>query len=291
MKLFLRSKLILLLMLATLPAAVAQLPPGRPPARPVARPAPQVPEDVLKLKQLADGGNLQAYLALANKYCVYARYSDALDCYYKAAETGSLEAMYQAGHMLLTGVGSSEASQKVEPNPEEGIKWIFRAATNLYPAACLDMSLALQGGLAVRVNAAEAYAWMILYAEREPNRGPVALESLALRLKTQTLVEGKQLAAEYKKGHWPNMRFSNASFRVNLTFKLTGVTMGGRTPLAVINRRTLGVGETADVPLEGGGSIALKVLEIRAESVLVEISGEALPRWLYFDNSVATVKP
>lgn len=282
MKPALRNWLIGLSVLAFLPVALAQ----RPPARQVVR----VPDDVVKLKELADGGNLHAQLALAKKYSAYERHADAFDSYFKAAETGSLDAIYQVGHMLLMGAGSSQEGQKVDPNPEEAVKWIFRAATNLHGAACLDMSFALQRGMGLRANQAEAYAWMILYAARDPSRGPTALESLGLRLKTQVLLEGKQLASQYEKGQWPTLQFAAPAVRANLPLSLTGITMGGRTPLAVINRRTLSTGETTNIPLESGGKLVLKVVEIRADSVLVEIVGENQPRWLYFDRGLTAAK-
>lgn len=278
----LRNCLIVFGLTAAVPFTVAQ----QPPTRQVVR----VPDDVVKLKQLADEGNLHAQLSLAKKYSAYERHGDAFDSYYKAAETGSVDAIYQVGHMLLMGVGSAQEGQKVDPNPEEGVKWLFRAATNMHAAACVDMSFALQRGLGLRANLSEAYAWMILYAERDPNRGPTALESLGLRLKTQTLLEGKQLAAQYKQGFWPILQFAIASDRPNLPLALTGVMAGGRVPLAVINRRTLGVGETSTIPLEGGGKLTLKVLEIRPDSVRVEVTGENQPRWLYFDKALAAAK-
>jgi hypothetical protein len=201
-----------------------------------------------------------------------------------------MDAIYQVGHMLLLGVASGQQGQKVDPNPEEGIKWLFRAATNRHAGACLDMSYALQRGLGVRPNLAEAYAWMILFSEGDPIRGPAALESLGLRLKTQTLLEGKQLAIQYREGFWPKLQFAAPPDKPNLPLVLTGVTVGGRVPLAVINRRTLGVGETTTVPLDGGGKLTLKVLEIKPDAVQIEIAGENEPRWLYFDRGQGTGK-
>ena len=143
----------------------------------------------------------------------------------------------------------------------------------------------------MRTNAAQAYPWMLLYAERERRGGPTAAEALALRLDTQTLLEGKKIVALFKKSEWPKLSHLAARGQ-NVALKLTGVTMGGRNPLAVLNRRTLGIGESSSIPLEGGGSVRLKCLEIREDSVLVQVQGEGEARWLQFDNSVlAAAKP
>lgn len=248
----------------------------------------RVPDDIVKLKQLADAGNLHAQLALAKRYAANGQFADSHASYLAAARTGSMDAIYQVGHNLLLGAASPQAEQRVDADPAEGIKWIYRAATNRYPAACADMALALQNGLGLQSNLPQAYAWLILYGDLDRDRGPAAMERFALRMNTDTLLEGKRLAAQFRKSIWPGLQVATTA-RVLVPLKLTGITMGGSTPLAVINRRTLGAGEATTLPREGGGTVTLRCLEIKKDCVRVEVSGEGAPRWITFDNSVVAV--
>ncbi len=272
----------LLVLLTCLPvmAPSATVPPANP------RAIVRVPDDIVQLKQLAEAGNLHAQLALAKRYYANEMFADGYACYRKAAETGSMDAIYQVGHVLLVGALGNQPNQRVVANPIEGIRWIYRAATNLYPAACADMAFALQNGLGVKTNLAQAYAWLLLYAEGDPDRGPAIAERFALRMNTAILLEGRRLAADFKKSNWPPPP-AGGFLKILIPLKLTGVSLSGGTPLAIINRRTLSAGESTNLPLQSGGTISLKCLEIRQDAVLVEVAGEGGPRWLRFENSVA----
>jgi len=89
---------------------------------------------------------------------------------------------------------------------------------------------------------------MRLYAEGDTSHGQAALEDLELRLKTDVLLEGKELAGQFKLKQWPALVFATTS-QTLVALKLTGVTLDQRNPLAVINRRTFGKAESAGVPL------------------------------------------
>ena len=257
----------------------------------------RLPDDLVSIRQLADQGSIQAQLALGKKFLAMQHPADALIWYRKTAEKDCMDGVHQVGQMLLFGAASQYPGQRVESKPAEGIKWTYRAATNSYTTAFRSMSTALQRGLGVKTNLVEAYAWMKLYAEAEPEVGHPLVEMLGLKLPTDVLVEGRKLASELNKGHWPPLQLAVATSAVVpeakagplVSLKLTGVTLGGRSPLAVINRRTFGPGESAKVPLEAGHSVSVKCLEIREDSVLVAVEGEADPRSLQFDTAVGVV--
>ena len=259
--------------------------------RRTARDAVRMPEDLVSIRQLADRGNIQAQLVLGRKLLANNQNADALAWYRKTAEKDCLDGVYQVGHLLLFGANSPHAGQSIAANPAEGIQWTYRAATNFYVGAYRNMSLAMQRGLGVRTNLAEAYAWMQLYADGEPENGRAALEMLGLKLKTDVLVEGRRLAGEFRKKQWPKLKSpaTQVAKATPVLLKLTGITVGGRTPLAVINKRSFGPGESGKVTLAKGGTATLKCVEIREDAVLVEVEGEDDPRWLQFDNSVGGV--
>lgn len=274
-----KTNLIVLMALLTL-RLVAQAQPA------LSRDTVRLPEDMVAIRQLADRGSIQAQLALGKKFLANQQPADALNWYLKTAQNDCLDGIHQVGNLMLFGADSPYPDQKVKAEPKEGVKWTFRAATNSYVSAYRNMSIAMQRGLGVKTNLVESYAWMQLYADAEPGIGREALETLSLRFDTDVLVAGRKLAGEFKQGNWPKLKFASlAGEKPPAVLKLTGVTVGGRTPLAVINRRTFGPGESAKVPLANGGTAKVKCLEIRDDSVQVEVEGEDEPRWLQFEQS------
>lgn len=251
------------------------------------RPVVVPPDDLLTVKRKADAGDAKAQVVLGNRLFENQRCADALIWYRKASAKGSAEADYHVGTMLLHGADTGVANQDVLPNPAEGIQATYRAATNFHAKACRDMSLALQKGLGVEPNRIEAYAWLQLFAERVPaGRGHEELDSLALKMETRDLEEGQKLAKQFNKRHWPKLSVIKSP-KVSVPLILDGVTAGGKTPLAVINRRTIAVGETASIPVNGR-SFDVKCLAIGEDSVQIEVEGEFEPRWLRFDSRLAT---
>jgi hypothetical protein len=57
------------------------------------------------------------------------------------------------------------------------------------------------------------------------------------------------------------------------TLVLTGIAPSSDKPLAMINGKTFGKGEEGDIT-SAGGKIHIRVIEIKAESVIVEARGE-----------------
>lgn len=244
----------------------------------------KLPDDVLTLKRWAETGDFQAQIALANKLSAVQRYADALMWYRKASATGAAEADYRIGRMLLYGaVIGAAADQGVLPNPVEGVRWAFRAATNLHADAYRDLSGAYQAGLGVQKNLVEAYAWMQLFADANPAVGRAGLDGLTLTMTTSDVDAGRRLAKQFQSRQWPKWPKLTMATAPQVPLRLNGVTAGGNAPLAVVNRRTLAQGESAAIPLNGR-MIAVKCVEVRHDSVLIEVEGESEPRWLRFDS-------
>jgi hypothetical protein len=277
MNLHVAKNLLLIGILALSQAASAQ-------PNPVRRTV-SLPNDILTLKRWADGGDFQAQIALANKLSAAQRPADALMWYRKASATGAAEADYQIGRMLLYGaVNDAAADQKVLPKPVEGVRWAFRAATNYHADACRDLSGAFQRGLGVEKNLVEAYAWMHLFADANPAVGRAGLDGLTLLMTTSDVDAGRRLAKQFQSRQWPKWPKLTMAAAPQIPLRLNGVTAGGNAPLAVVNRCTLAQGESAAIPLNGR-MIAVKCVEVRHDSVLIEVEGESEPRWLRFDSA------
>lgn len=234
--------------------------------------------DVAATKQKAEAGDPQAQLSLADTLSHNFKKAEALQWYRKAAEQGLVEAKSRLGEILLFGDFGIPASENVQANPSEGIRWTFEAAKNFNAKACLNMSKALQNGVGVSTNLIEAYAWLQLYAEREPILGRTWLNQLALKLDTQSIQEAQTQVAEFKSGHWPAIsprKIPEGDPRL----KLEGIMFGSKVALAIINGRTLAEGESADILLKKD-TLKIKCVQIKQDSVLVAIVGEDQPRWL-----------
>jgi TPR repeat protein len=234
--------------------------------------------DVAATKQKAEAGDPQAQLSLADTLAFNFKSADALTWYRKAADQGLVEAKSRIGDMLLFGRPGIPTSQSVPPNPTEGIRWTFEAATNFNAKACLNMSKALENGIGVSTNLVEAYAWLQLYSDSNATVGRIWLNQLALKLDAQSIQEAQTMAAEFKSGDWPVIsprRIPEGDPRL----KLEGITFGGNVALAIINGKILAEGESADVLLKKD-HLKIKCIQIQQDSVLVLIDGEDQPRWL-----------
>ena len=95
-------------------------------------------EDMAEAKRKAKGGDVRAQSNLAS-LAVQFHSADALQWYGKAARQGDLECFCRASHMLLYGAIGIPQDQAVPGNPAEGIRIVFRAATNRYHEASDDM--------------------------------------------------------------------------------------------------------------------------------------------------------
>jgi hypothetical protein len=179
--------------------------------------------------------------------------------------------------MLLFGDAGIPANQSVKANPSEGIRWTFEAATNQNVKAFLNMSKAFQNGIGVNTNLVEAYAWLQLYAEHDSILGQTRLNQMALKLDTKSIQEAQAMASQFKAGHWPTLAACKLP-EGDSRLKLNGITMG-KSPLVMINGKTLAEGESATISLKEA-TLKIKCIQIKQDAVLISIEGETKPRWL-----------
>jgi hypothetical protein len=195
----------------------------------------------------------------------------------------------------------------VPANPAEGIRIIFRAATNGYHDASYDMYRAYKEGRGVAKDTVQAFAWLQLHVDTYrasflPSPRRYELNQLAMDVDVATSQDGKRLAALYRSGRWPELVVQappapNPAFVASApkattkpapsappkpapVLKVNSIAMG-QNPVAMINGQMLGVGETATLPTKPDACV-IKCLRIEKDSVLVRIEGEAEPRQLWF---------
>jgi hypothetical protein len=105
------------------------------------------------------------------------------------------------------------------------------------------------------------------------------MNELALQLDTSSIQQAQGLAAQFKAGNW-QAPVPRAIPEGDTRVKLGGIIFGGRTPLAVINGKTLSEGESATVSVKPG-TLTIKCLKIEKNSVLIIVEGEDAPRLLH----------
>lgn len=202
--------------------------------------------------------------------------------------------------MLLDGAVGSPPQQAVTANPQEGIVFVFRAATDGHAGACRDMYRAYKDGRGVAKDIVQAYAWLQIHVDATdgllPSPARYELNQLALQVDVATSQEGKRLAALYKSGHWPALVVVAApppkpaavatapppaaptqpkpapAPKPRPDFKLSGIAQG-QTPVAVINGKAMIVGETITV-LAKPQNVAVNCLKIDKDSVQAGLDGD-----------------
>ena len=237
--------------------------------------------DVAVIKQKAEAGDAAAQVSLGDALASRFHPSEALDWYRKAAAQSNVEGEYHVGDMLLFGAQGIPGNFSVRPDQTQGIRWTFMAATNFHAYACWNMARALRQGLGASTNLVAAYAWFSLFANTTPGSivGRVQMNDLALQLDTRSIQQAQSLAAQFKAGNW-QAPVPRAIPEGDTRLKLGGITFGGKTPLAVINGKTLSEGESATLSAKPG-TLTIKCLKIEKESVLIAVDGEDTPRLLH----------
>lgn len=235
--------------------------------------------DTAALKQNAEAGDAGAQVSFGDILSFHRRQTEALSWYRKAAAQGNTDAAYRIGQMLLFGA-AGDSTNLVRANPAEGLRWTFMAATNLNTSAYYSMSKALQQGLGTSPDPVAAYAWLILLSETPTStllaRGE--MNEMALKMSTADIHRAQNLAGEFKGRRW-QMPVTRVIPDGDPRLKLTGVAFGMKTPVAVINGKTLEEGASAKISLKPS-TLNIKCLKIEKDSVSISIEGEDQPRVL-----------
>jgi hypothetical protein len=216
-------------------------------------------------------------LATGQTACEARRHAEGLVWFRQAAAAGSVEGVYRVGRLLLEGAKSDIPGQSVAADVPEGVRWIFRAATNGHPAACRQMAAIHLNGLGVKTNLVHAYAWLRLSAALTPEAA-AELDALAPKLDAAQLLEAQNLATRFLQGEWPPPPCKPV-VTGDPRLAINGLTLAQSRPSVVINHRTFVEGETGEVPIRGG-QLLLTCVEIRPDAVLVEVAGENEARLL-----------
>jgi hypothetical protein len=206
--------------------------------------------------------------------------AEAVEWYRKAAEKGNVEAKFRLGEILINGSGSRpDVDQRVAPNPTEGVRWTFEAATNFHSGACRNMSYVLENGVGLATNVVESYAWLDVFARSNSALARLDMDRLALRMALQEIREAHVMAEQFLGRQWPHhviRKFSEA----DLALKLNGITIGP-VSLAIINGQTFEEGDSVAMPAKDG-TARVNCVKIRQDSVLIAVEGEGEPRVLRF---------
>ena len=239
---------------------------------------PTVSGNLAITKERAERGEVNAQVELADNLAANQLVAQAVEWYRKAAERGNVEAKFRLGEILLNGVSTpSDPEQRVAPNPAEGVRWTYEAATNFHSGACHNMSYILENGVGLGTNLVESYAWLELYARSNAASAHVDMDRLALRMDLQEIRESHTLADQFLRRHWPRhvaRKFAEA----DLALKLNGITVGP-VSLAIINGQTLEEGDSFTVPARDG-TARINCVKITPESVQIAVEGEGEPRVL-----------
>ena len=92
---------------------------------------PTVSGDLATTKERAERGEVKSQVELADSLVANQLVAQAVTWYRKAAEQGSVEAKFRLGEILINGASTpSDPNERVTPNPTEGVRWTFEAATN-----------------------------------------------------------------------------------------------------------------------------------------------------------------
>jgi TPR repeat protein len=240
---------------------------------------PSVSGNLAITRERAERGDVNAQVELANNLVANQLAAQAVVWYRKAAEQGNVESKFRLGEILIYGATDMpQPDQCVAPNPTEGVRWTFEAATNFHPGACRNMSCVLEKGLGLGTNLVEAYAWLEVFAHSNAPIAHIDMDRLALRMDLQEIRESHVIAEGFLKRQWRHhatRKFSEAE----LVLKLNGITVGP-VPLAIINGQTVETGDWVAVPVKNS-TARVNCVKITSDSVLVAIEGEDEPRVLH----------
>ena len=239
---------------------------------------PTVSGNVAITKERAERGEVASQVELADNLAANLFVAEAVEWYRKAAEKGNVEAKFRLGDILLNGSGTRpDPEQRVAPNPREGARWTYEAATNFHAGACRNMSFVLENGVGLATNVVEAYAWLDVFSRSNSAPARPDMDRLALRMNLQQIREAHVRAEQFLGRQWPHYitgKFSDT----DLALKLNGIIVGPFS-LAIINGQTLEEGDSVAMAVKDGTARVI-CLKITQDSVQVAIEGESEPRLL-----------
>ena len=239
---------------------------------------PTVSGGVAITKERAERGDVKSQVELADNLAANQLTAQAVVWYRKAAEQGNVQAKFRLGEILIRGVSSpTNPDERVAPNPTEGVRWTFEAATNFHAEACRNMSYVLENGVAVETNVVEAYAWLEVFARSNSVAAHWDMDRLALRMDLPEIRESHAIAGQFLSRQWPHHAARKLS-AADLDLKLSSI-MVGPVSLAIINGQTLEEGHSAALAVKDG-TARITCVKVTQDFVVIAVEGEEGPRML-----------
>ena len=244
--------------------------------------------DLANVKIAAEAGNPAAEDQLAWQFMLHGDSSQALIWYGKSAEQGYVHAQGKLGDMLLLRARST-VDLKGDAKATTGshaINWLTLAAYQGDKLAQADLAGACFNGEFAKQDLIEAYKWGDLAAQGTPlapgsSNGQSIRDAAILKMSAAQISEAKQRVAAFIPHLPARSEFPEPSWVKDIT--LTGISGTTKSPLAIINSVTFGVGDSSAVKA-GGKAVMVRCLQIHEKSVLVQIGGLEMPRELTLQN-------
>lgn len=197
-------------------------------------------------------------------------YSAAAEWYEKAAKQGIVNSQWQLGRILLSGAPKMvEGSVAVPQDKDAAIRWLLLVANQGHGGAQLDIARCYENGNGVKQDYVEAYKWYKLASQRHPYSlsGKMSLDRLILKLTLEQIQEGERRADGFSPGR---TQVELPSLLDKIVLKGISGDVGHR--MAVINNKTVEVGETAEIKV-GEKPVKVHCVKISEKSVLVRVEG------------------
>lgn len=244
------------------------------------------------VKAAAEAGDAAAQCRLAGEFMFHGDFSKAELWYRKSAAQGYAPAQGKLGDILLGRARWCVAAKPglAEAVGSEAVEWLTMAADQGNTMGQADLAGLYFKGEFVKADLLEAYKWGDLASsEGSPFDTYSALgrsvrDATILKMTQEQLAEAKRRVAAFAP-HAPSTSEVPDPAWVSL-IKLSGVSGPASARLAIINDQTFAAGDT-NVLKVSGTRVTVHCLEIRAESVLVQIEGVNGPRELSMASDTA----
>ncbi|HVY70807.1 MAG TPA: hypothetical protein VHH73_12825 [Verrucomicrobiae bacterium] len=231
--------------------------------------------ELAEMKAAAERGDAQAQDRLAYQYEWRGDMATAELWYGKAAAQGIANAQYHFGTLLLRRAKDWTGKIKAPKIAEEAIRWYFKAARQKQPNALIDLGDFCAQGFLLKKDNVEAFKWYAV-AQQDTSYRYVAkgkLDNLLLNMSRQEIEEGQRRANLYLAAKEPVPSSPWERLR------LAGISGPEKRRLATINGHTFAAGEEAIVKIDGR-EVLIRCVEIRPNSVIVQIDGQSEAREL-----------
>lgn len=228
---------------------------------------PKPPPTLIEIKAAAEKGDANSQYSLADIYNSQSDFGDALAWYRRAAEQGHTNAQYSVGEFLLNGrLVTANNPTAIKPDANEAVIWLGKAANQGHIEAQINLANCYRDGAGVNQDWIEAFKWYALAAKRTNAVAQKELKELTLKMRSDQAIAAQARVDNFVPGK--DIDLPEPAYLGKL--KLNGISGRDKNRLAIINNRTMGLNEEADLKLDGK-PVGVKCVEIHAESVVLQI--------------------